>query len=499
MKAYFFRAVLLASWACACTAIAAAEARVTTRYGELLGLEQNGVAAFKGIPFAEPPVGDLRWRAPRPPKPWQGVRRADQPGPVCMQTQRPGAEQPMSEDCLYLNVWKPAKPGARRLPVMVFLHAGGFTVGSGTQPALDGTSLAKRGVVVVTTNYRLGNLGFFAHPALAKEDPEALLGNYGLLDQIAALQWVRDNITAFGGDPKNVTLFGESAGGKSVNLLMVAPQARGLFHKAIVQSGVLAGPTKTLRDAQYTDERVANAWSAEATDAAAMRKLPAETVLTRPPGTGNAGPIVDGKLIPEDVPAAFAAGRVARVPYIVGTNSYEAGFFPNSMKGLSELLAADWSRVEAVYDGYGTREPAAITGQLATDLLFTAPTRTVARSAARNGLPTYVYFYSYLRPTQRGSLPGALHGDEIYPVFGTMNVVEKQLDSSTQRVTDDMQSRWVQFAKTGKPSMAGAPWPAFKPGAESVLEFTMDGVTIHKSFARERLDLADSIGFVPSP
>ncbi len=464
---------------------------VTIVSGKLRGVARDGVVAYLGVPYAAPPVGGLRWRSPQDPPWWQGVRLADHFGNECLQGRRPGAAgSPMSEDCLYLNVWTPARRKSARLPVMVWLHGGGFFAGSGSQPLYDGANLARRDVVVVTLNYRLGRLGFFAHPALAAESPSDPIGNYGLLDQIAALKWVRRNIRAFGGDPKNVTLFGQSAGGTSVSDLMVSPLARGTFDKAIIESGIFATPSTTLEQAEAGAEAAAKSWGLTDPDAAALRAVPAEKVLA---GGGRAGPMIDGKVIPEDVASAFEAGDIAHVPLLIGSNSYEAGFFRGMANGLSKRLASQWPQVEAAFDGYGTHQTAQIEGELATDMMITAPTWRAARAAARNGLPTYLYYFTYLRPSEQGRIPGPSHIDEVYAVFDHMSLVEPHSDAGTRRIVDEMESRWVRFAQTGQPGDAGSPWPAVTPGSLELLEFTNDGPVVQSDFASRRLALADEL------
>ena len=262
-------------------AASARDANVQTTEGMVEGVTQNGITSFLGIPYAAPPVGDLRWRAPQPPSPHATRLIADLFGHDCMQNAmgRPGA-QPVSEDCLYLNVWVRASPKAHNLPVMVFVHGGGFNVGSGAESKYDGSSLARRGVILVTFNYRLGKFGFFAHPALTKENPDGPLGNYQVLDQIAALKWVRRNIASFGGDPDNITLFGESSGGVSVTFLMSSPLAKGLFAKAIIESGVRRFSMKPIDKAEMDGKAAAEKWGVRGDDVSALRRVPAKTILT---------------------------------------------------------------------------------------------------------------------------------------------------------------------------------------------------------------------------
>jgi para-nitrobenzyl esterase len=470
---------------------------VSTPDGKLQGVERDGIVAYLGVPYAQPPVGDLRWRPPQKLSHWSGVRLARQFGNDCMQARRRparGAQTPLSEDCLYLNVWAPAGRAPQRWPVMVWVHGGGFFAGSGSQPLYQGADLAQRGVVVVTLNYRLGRFGFFAHPALLRENPSEPIGNYGLMDQIAALRWVKRNIAAFGGDPKKVTLFGQSAGGASVSDLMASPYARGLFERAIIESGIFANPATSLEQAEAAGEAAAMSWGLTNPDASALRGVPADEVLGGGAGlAARTGPMIDGKVLPQDATEAFEAGKVVRVPLIIGSNSYEAGFFPAMARGLSRRLAAEWPKVEAAFDGYGTHQTAAIEGELATDMMITAPTWRLARAAARDGLPTYLYYFSYLRPSEQGRMPGPSHIDEVYAVFDHMRLVEHSDGAETQRIVDEIESRWVQFARTGHPTLDKADWPAITPQSFKLLEFANGGPVVRGDFAGERLELASAL------
>ena len=326
------RTLLLAGALAAAAACAhAAPAPVITASGALQGVEAAGVVSYKGIPYAAAPVGDLRWRPPGPAPHWQGVRAADRYGNMCMQNVPPNTawgDIPTSEDCLYLNVWRPAAVSAP-LPVMVWIHGGGFNIGASSWPQTEGSSLARRGVMLVELNYRMGKFGFFAHPALTKENPNGELGNYGLMDMIAALKWVKANAAAFGGDPANVTVFGESAGGMAVNFLMESPDARGLFQKAMVESGGGRNGFASFTEAEAAGAAAAQAWGVTGDDPTALRAIPAKTVLgSASIGGGGASPMIDGKVVPEPIMAAFTAGHIAHVSYVIGSNAYEIGLFP---------------------------------------------------------------------------------------------------------------------------------------------------------------------------
>jgi para-nitrobenzyl esterase len=387
---------------------------VTIASGTVRGTADGEVIAFKGIPFAQPPVDALRWRAPQPVTPWDGVLDASAFGPACMQT----AELPKSEDCLTLNVWRPAAAAAdARLPVMVWIYGGALAHGNTAQYPAD--ALAAQGIVVVSMNYRMGRLGFFAHPALAAEAPNEPRGNYGYLDQLAALQWVQRNIPAFGGDPEKVTIFGESAGGGSVMAHMVSPLSRGLFRGAILQSpGVPTARTDVIpltalaaaeqRAIAYARAVGINRDGAEAL--AALRALPAEALVEGAsaievlagmssgyPMVGVSGAILDGVFLPETPEAAFAAGRQAMVPVIVGANSRDLGIGLAATKDdLFALSGAYAAAARALYDPQGNEALDELTQQVLADKTLVEPSRHLANEMARAGQPVWWYRFSYV-------------------------------------------------------------------------------------------------------
>jgi para-nitrobenzyl esterase len=468
---------------------------VKTPAGVLRGAEQDGMRSFLGVPYARPPIGELRWRAPQPLPAWAGSRDALTFGPECMQGSG-RAPVAMSEDCLFLNIWVPAKAAARHLPVLVWVHGGAFMVGSAAQPLYDGASLARRGLIVVTLNYRLGKFGFLAHPALTQENPDEPLGNYGLLDVLAALKWVQANIKSLGGDPRKVTLAGQSAGGTAVYDLMSSPLSAGLFSKAIIESGMFSTPATSFEQAEAAGAAAALTWDSSARDAAALRRLSAARVQGEGPAQGaNFGPMIDGKLLTQDVATAFDDGQDVQVPLLIGSNNYEAGFFGNAAKGLAQRLATVWPRVTAVFDGYGTNRTDLIELQLATDMLVTAPTRTAARAAASHGSPTFLYSYSYVRPSQRGQVPGASHVDEVYALFGHMNLMPGGTSEPPDAlpVVAALQERWARFVITGSPASKTEPWPAMDLDNPQLLEFSNSGEFVRSNFASQRLDLAAAI------
>ena len=505
---------------------AQAPAVVKVDTGELQGVVDDGVVSYKGIPFAAPPVGDLRWRPPQPAARWTGVRQAAEYGANCMQGRfggpppgaaaRPGAPpgRPAcrarapapSEDCLFLNVWRPADATARRLPVMVWIHGGGFVGGSGALQGAAGGPFAKQGVVLVTLNYRLGRFGFFAFPALSGERPDELKGNYAYMDQIAALQWVKRNIAAFGGDPDNVTIFGFSAGGVSVHSLLASPLARGLFHKAIAQSGGSRDSVLTARpmskdgvdpnypvSAETIGSTFARSMGIEGTDPAALaslRALSAEQVLRGAPAAAGTNtpqieltPILDGKLITETAETAYKAKRQPRVPLLAGSNSADTA--GNRIKATTkdEFFArfGKWSaQAKAAYDPDGSTELATMVSRANDDFGQAEPARFAASAFAANGSPAYLYRFSYVASAMRERMrAGTPHGGEIGFVFGTLGGGPGPASTPSPEdlaVSKMAQSYWVNFARTGDPNGAGLPaWPRHDPKKDVIFDFRPDG------------------------
>ena len=464
--------------------------------GEVQGVLDDGVVSFKGIPFAAPPVGELRWRPPQPAASWKGVRQAAEYGANCMQGRfgpPPAAGAPAppapSEDCLFLNVWRPADANARTLPVMVWIHGGGFVGGSGVLSS--GVPFAKQGVVLVTLNYRLGRFGFFAFPALGREHADETKGNYAYLDQIAALQWVRRNIATFGGDPGNVTIFGFSAGGVSVHSLLASPQARGLFHKAIAQSGGSRDSVLTARpmredgvdpnypvSAETIGTQFARSMGIEATDQAALarlRGLSADEVLRgaqAQPGTSapsfETTPILDGKLITETAESAYKARRQPRVPLLVGSNSADTAGNRIKVTTKEELFAryGKWSaQAKAAYDPDGSTELATLVSRANDDFGQAEPARFAASAFAANGSPAYLYRFSYVSGALREKLrAGAPHGGEIGFVFGTLGV-----DRAVRPRPRIWQCPgWPKAIGSTSPGRATPTGPACRPGRVTI-------------------------------
>ncbi len=489
--------------------------RVPTANGEVEGQFEDGVRVFKGLPYAAAPVGPLRWRSPQAPASWRGVRPAFSFGRACPQT--PSKDLPltdMSEDCLTLNVWTPARRPGARLPVMVWLHGGSFEAGSARMPIYDGANLARRGVVLVTLNYRLGALGFFSHTQLDEEAKAEGVptANYGLLDQIAALKWVRANIEAFGGDPGNVTLFGESAGGISVLALMTAPSARGLFHKAIVQSGggrwiapSLEASSGKFLSAHQIGEKAASAFQLTPENAAAgLRAKSWQDIAERlrQAGVLDHTPFLDGQLLTDQMEPVFERGDQAPVPLIVGANSYEGVLLRKELhvtrKDVERAAGAQFDELSAMYPPQLIMTDGFLADHIWGDAHFVEPARMIARSAAHKRLPVYHYNFDFQPPLLR-LLGGSPHGLEVAYALGTLrNVVPFPLNALMHRhnytVSRLMMTYWTNFAKTGDPNTSGElEWPGFKEGAEETLVFGNAGLSIERDYLKERLDLFQTI------
>lgn len=476
-----------------CSAIAAqAPKPVRTQAGLVQGAVEDGITVYKGVPFAAPPLDNLRWRAPQPPLPWKGVRKAGTYAPGCMQNQIVNQAlglEPVatSEDCLYLNIWTPAKSPRERHAVMVWIYGGGFSIGATSLPQYDGEKLAKKGVVLVSVAYRLGELGFLAHPELSAEN-NGHSGNYGLLDQIAGLRWVQRNIAAFGGDPDRVTIFGESAGGIAVSMLAASPLAGGLFQRAISESGGSLAPARLAREGGENvpplslAERNGVKFLAKlgAASIADARKMPAEQILKNsPPGLGGSWPTFDGYVLPGDEYDLYAAGRYNDTPVLIGTNSDEGALFV-----ASTTLPAYQAAVRSGYGEYADKILAAYPADsdaqalrsdrdLARDSTFGWSTWTWARLQSRTGTgKVYVYYFSH-RP-QYPNEPrykdwGAAHGAEISYVFGNFTKAMPPTAADTA-LSEEVSSYWTNFAKAGNPNGKGLPqWPVFSKADARVM------------------------------
>ncbi len=499
--------IAMAAWvAVAFAPYAEAAVTATTQSGSVAGATSEGIAVFKGIPYAAAPVGALRWRPPQPAAAWTRPRDASRFGASCLQPSRADravALGPTSEDCLFVNVWTHALDGAR--PVMVWIHGGAFRTGSGAMPFYDGTTFAQRGVVLVTFNYRLGRFGYFMHPALAAAHPGDAQGNYGLMDEAAALAWVKANIVAFGGDPNNVTIFGESAGGASVLHLLTSPRAAGLFDKAIVESGGGHQIDRRLRGSRGQRESLEEqgiAWANNAgvapdADAAALRALSAEQVLgdgQLSAGLAGVGPVIDGDWVPDDPGVRFARGESQDIPIIIGTNSYEASVLQAFGTDANRLIAAagvDRAALAQLYAG-GYRDDTDLANQVFGDATFVSGARHVARSVAARGASAYLYHFDYVLERRRGKVPGAAHGVETLFVFDTLSklpaMVRMLTTKSDAAVAVMMNRYWVNFATSGDPNGEGLPqWPKYSADADELL-LVKSKVQVAARFRAPQLD-----------
>lgn len=457
----------------AASASAAIPERVSIDGGQIEGATDASatVQVYKGIPFAAPPIGKNRWRAPQPLTPWDGVRDATHFGARCTQRSfRPGGDAPpTSEDCLYLNVWTTADTAAAQQPVMVWIYGGGFSSGAGSDSRYDGASLAAKGAVVITFNYRLGPLGFFADPDLSKESPHGVSGNYGMMDAIAALKWVQRNIAAFGGDPRNVTVFGESAGAILTAALVGSPDAKGLFHRAIAESGAWMGLglAKMRSLAQAEQAGAAAARRLGAGTLAELRAEPADEIFDGL-RAGGLGLVVDGYLIPEDLSLTFNADRQNPVDVLVGSNENEGTFFLRGKITADQFRTRTRREFGSMADAFGKLYPARNDKQAQASFLASFSDeaawqmRSFAKLQAKRGNRAYAYYFTHVPPTTPGrpSL-GATHTSELPYVFD--HLAEGRAWTATDKnLADTISSYWVNFARSGNPNGPGLPrWPAY--------------------------------------
>jgi para-nitrobenzyl esterase len=471
------------------TSPAEAPPRVTVSTGILEGVtEPSGVHSFKGIPFAAPPVGNLRWREPQPPAKWQGVRKADHFAAKAMQlpifSDMQFRAAGTSEDCLYLNVWQPAEAGRQLLPVLVYFYGGGYVAGDGSEYRYDGESMATKGIVAVTVNYRLGLFGFFAHPDLTKESPHHASGNYGLLDQAAALKWVQQNIKAFGGDPKKITIAGESAGSTSVSAQMASPLSRDIIAGAIGESGSLLGTLSPVPLSTAEQNGEAFAASVGAHSLADLRAMPAEQLLdaTKKGNPFRFSVTVDGYFFPQSPYAIFAAGKQAHVPLLVGWNAQESDYHgivgnepptrENYEKGLRKLYGAGADSVLRVYPATSDADVPAAATALASDRFIGFSTWKWADMQIKTGgKPVYRYYFEKARPGASAS-----HSAEIEYALG--NLPTNKVYAWTPddyKVSAVMQGYFANFIKTGNPNGPGLPeWPAANTDGAPVMHINVD-------------------------
>lgn len=495
--------------------------RVKVDTGILQGATHEGIASFKGIPFAAPPVGRNRWRAPQPAAQWKGVREATRYGSDCMQLPFPSDAAPLgtppSEDCLYMNVWTPAKKAGANLPVMVWIYGGGFVNGGSSPAVYSGRHFAQGGVVFVSFNYRVGRFGFFSFPALSKEEAGQPLNNYAYMDQIAALQWVKRNIRAFGGNPNDVTIFGESAGGGSVLALLTSPMTKGLFEKAIVESGggrdALLGVrylNKTspqgLPSAEAIGVNFAKAMGIDGTGAEALAKLralPAEKIVDglNMASMGQqrniyAGPILDGKIVTSTPQQALEEGKYWKVPLMIGGNSADIGFPQwHTLPAIWSAFGPNSAAAQAAFDPSGKGTAMQVGFRIAGEMMMLEPARFVAGTLAADRVPAWEYRFSYVAASLRNKWLGAYHASEIPYVFDTVGVkYGSALAPSDAAIAKQANEYWLNFAKTGNPNGAGLPhWPAYRSASDELMNFTNHGPVGEADPWKKQLDLVQGL------
>ncbi len=492
---FFWFFILLSS-----CSILNADHRVRIDSGWLLGSEENEVLSFKGIPFAASTEGINRWLPPQKKESWRGTRDAQDYGDFCPQSKRDTLWFELgktSEDCLSLNVWTPKKTSATKLPVMVWIHGGGYLQGSGNIPRLNNPEFVKQDVVLVTVNYRLNVFGFFAHPDLVQQSGDEMVGNYGLLDVIAALEWIQRNINQFNGDPNNVTVFGESAGASLISYLMITPESKGLFHKAISQSAAVGLAPDT-----HINERVGfNVSGMEIAKKFTksmgleldqsmdqLRQLSSDEIIQKLDPRSVFGPMIDGTLIPDHVGLLFAQGKQHDVPFLIGGNSWEAslgrqiggGFSP---KFISRLVPK--KDKDMLYPGLQGEQ---LEDQVFGDLVLLSTGRYMANQMAYVNAKTYHYHFSYVASEKVNKQPGAAHADDIAFVMKTLEVELENVSEKDKQISNLMHNYWVQFAKTGNPNLPGQPkWTPYNQDNGSVLEIG-DTIALKNNFLNERIN-----------
>ncbi len=485
--------------------------QVRTESGVLAGIHADGLSIYKGVPFAAPPLGDLRWQPPARAASWTGTRKATAFAPACMQTgvSMPGETPPeVSEDCLYLNIWAPPHSASVHWPVIVWIYGGGYINGSASMPLYWGDSLAHKGAIVVTVAYRLGPLGFLALPELTRESPHASSGNYGLMDQIAALEWVQRNIAAFGGDPKRVTIAGQSSGAISVSVLMASPRAKGLFERAIGESGGLFEPMQLapkylLANAEREGEKYAASLGASTLQQ--LRQLPAARLVGGESDGGVTHPVIENYVLPESPYEAFVTGRQNDVPLLIGSNAEEA----RSLTDVSNIKAATFDadlersfgqlppQIAAAYPHASDEEARQARLDLERDLRFGWDMWAWARLQARTGSsPVYYYSFRQRPPFPAGSVYagwGASHFSELWYVFDHLSQSPWHWSAADRRLADEMSSYWTNFARSGNPNGRGLPrWPAFASTDGKVLYLT-DPISAGPVANADSLAVLDSV------
>jgi para-nitrobenzyl esterase len=460
--------------------------QVQTQSGIVQGTVSDSLRIFKGIPFAKPPIGNLRWKAPEPVEAWDGVIPTTEFAPAAMQPGNPPSGK--NEDCLYLNVWTPVMPSADKLPVLVWIYGGGFSFGSTSEPVYDGTELAKKGVVFVSIPYRVGQLGFLAHPELSAENPHNVSGNYGLLDMIAGLKWIQQNISAFGGNPDQVTIFGESAGGIAVSMLCASPLAKGLFHGAISQSGGSFGPFRTItypgENMKTLEQAEKNGTSyAEKAGASSLQDLRDIKVDDLPMGMdlGSAWPIIDGRVIPDDQFTLYESGLYNDVPVLIGYNSDEGASFTRE-KTTDEFIQNVRRRygkfADKLLEAYPLKDSIIpkTARDLARDAAFGWHTWSWARLQAKAGKSKVYFYYFNQHPDYQEDSPkfgyGSPHAQDIPYVFQNLDFNDEKTTTADREISEAMGTYWTNFAKYGDPNGPNLPqWPEFNNETKKVMHF----------------------------
>jgi para-nitrobenzyl esterase len=502
------KAWLLAAAGLLAPQAAIAQPEVIVSTGKLRGINAGDIQVFKGVPYAAPPLGERRWRPPALPLRWDGVRDAAGYGFSCPQVAYPGdsapVETPGDEDCLTLNIWT-GLSGTTPRPVMLWIHGGGFMNGGSATAVTDGAALARQGVTVVTINYRLGRLGFFAHPALSAENPHAPLGNYGLMDQIAALRWVRANIAAFGGDPGNVTIFGESAGGGSVAALMTSPLAKGLFAKAIIQSGGGRQIPIPIRgkalDGGPSMEEVGATFARDVGVSGdvlkKLRALDAATViggvnmLNNNDRARTVNWTVDGALLPADPTTLFARSEQARVPMIIGATSDELGALPMIGAITAYTLFQFGDAAAKLGPLYKSADKGDEINSLPSDAFFVEPARFMALKAAETRQSVFHYSFGYIAEGLRGTLKGARHASDVPYVFNNPDTIPGATDTD-RAMARAVSGAWVRFARSGDPAGSGWVWPAYTSDTRRTLAIEANGPRLIFDIDRARLDAIEA-------
>ncbi|MDI2111908.1 carboxylesterase/lipase family protein [Commensalibacter nepenthis] len=484
--------------------------------GKIQGYFDSNLAIFKGIPYAAPPINSYRWLPPQPVREWQGIRKTTEFAPMCSQKPNSWDKDPSfqktNEDCLYLNIWAPESyfsnfNNQHSFPVMIWIHGGGFVSGGSSLPVYDPSELAKQGVIVVSFNYRLGRFGFFAHPALNSESEEDKSANYGLMDQIAVLKWVQNNIPSFGGDSNNVTIFGESAGGASILSLMTIPEAKGLFNKAIIQSGTghtRAFPPTPKDKAEIIGDHFAQKHqiSGKSVETAKqLRSLSTDDIvddlnIQNLQPDFFSGLIIDQTLLTQSLDKAYEKGNFYPVPLMIGDNDGDGVLLSKiTLSDLNKELDTTSDEINHIYNPDRKKSETNIVRQLIADIQFLEPTRKLTREFIKKNIPVYRYRFSYIADTARSySSFGAPHFSEVPFVFNTLNRVYQSVSNQDRAMGKAMMTSWVNFAKNGNPSVTGFPnFLTVNQAPQQLIHYTMSGIRFENDPFQNRLDFIESL------